>query len=179
VQQTLQVFIQGARVGELRYKDDVWSFRYARKWASGTNRYALAPGIPLGKKPIVDCGSNRAVRQYFESLLPHDKARSQLAQIAGVDAADSISLLAYFGAKSSGYRLGDYPIFLQFGPLQKELHNRPPADRGQPSKREDVRVFAKIGPSAIDNTAIAIQNSMPTLLDRRASTHPDRRISDL
>ena len=179
MQLTLQVFIQGARVGELRDEDGVWSFHYAHNWAHTADRSPLAPGIPLRKEPVVDRGSNRPVQQYFESLLPQDRARSQLAQIAGVDAADSISLLAYFGAKSSGYRLGDYPIFVQFGPLQKELHKRADADRGQPSKREDVRVLAKIGPSAIDTTAMAIQNGGPPLLDRRTSTFFDRRLSDL
>jgi HipA-like protein len=118
---TLQVFIQGARVGDLRNKGGVWSFCYARRWANDANHCALAPGIPLQKKPIVDSGTMRPVQRYFESLLPDERGRTLHAALARVDAVDSFSLLAYCGAKSANYQLGDYPDFIQFYPTQNKL----------------------------------------------------------
>jgi HipA-like protein len=113
---TLRVLIQGACVGELRDEGGVWSFCYARKWASDANHCALAAGIPLQRKPIVDSGTIRPVQRYFESLLPDDRTRISHAERAQMDSVDSFSLLAYWGAKSAGYRLGDYPDFIQFCP---------------------------------------------------------------
>jgi HipA-like protein len=110
----LRVFIQGACVGDLRDDGGVWSFCYARKWARNANHCALAAGIPLQKKSIVDSGTIRPVQRYFESLLPDYRARISHAEFAQMDSVDSFSLLAHWGAKSAGYHLGDYPDFIQF-----------------------------------------------------------------
>jgi len=110
---TLQVFVHGARAGDLHNESGVWSFCYARAWASSGNWCALTPEIPLQKKPIVDSETIRPVQRYFESLLPDDRARISLAALTLVDAADSFSLLGYIGAKSADYHLGDYPDFIQ------------------------------------------------------------------
>jgi len=115
----LEVFVQGAHVGELHVERGIWSFRYAPAWVGATNSWALSPGIPLQKEAIIDRGTIRPVQWYFESLLPAATARMPLAEIAQVDSADSFSLLAHFGAKSAGYPLGDYPSFHHFGRLQK------------------------------------------------------------
>jgi HipA-like protein len=116
LRRTLQVFVHGTHIGDLHNESDVWSFCYARKWVSDANRRALAPGIPLLRRPIVDSGSIRPVQQYFESLLPDARMRTSLAELAQVDAADSFSLLAYWGEKLASYSLGDYPDFIQFCP---------------------------------------------------------------
>jgi len=121
LRRTLQVFVNGARVGDLHNESDVWSFCYARGWASDANRSALAPGIPLQRKPIVDSGSIRPVQRYFESLLPDARTRTSLAALAQVDAVNSFSLLAYWGAQSANYHLGDYPDFIQFCPPPNKL----------------------------------------------------------
>jgi HipA-like protein len=113
---SLRVLIQGACVGDLRDEGGVWSFCYARKWASDANHCALAAGIPLQRKPIVDSGTIRPVQRYFESLLPDDRTRLSRAELEQMDSVDSFSLLAHWGAKSAGFRLGDYPDFIQFCP---------------------------------------------------------------
>ena len=110
----LQVFVHGAHAGDLRNMSGVWSFCYARTWAIGADCFALSPGIPLQKKPIVDSGTIRPVQRYFENLLPDDRALASLAELAHADTADSFSILAYCGAKPADYHLGDYPHFVQF-----------------------------------------------------------------
>jgi serine/threonine-protein kinase HipA len=119
MQRMLDVFIQGAHVGELRDERGDWCFRYSPVWVTTANCCALSPGIPLQREAIVDRGTIRPVQSYFEGLLPDVRARTQLAEVAQIDAADSLSLLAHFGAKSAVYPLGDYPSFHNFGPLQR------------------------------------------------------------
>ena len=118
---TLRVFIQGACVGDLRDNGGVWSFCYARKWASDANHCALAAGIPLQRRSIVDSGAIRPVQRYFEGLLPDYMTRISHAELAQMDSVDSFSLLAHWGAKLAGYHLGDYPDFIQFCPTPNKL----------------------------------------------------------
>lgn len=117
---TLQVFTHGVCVGELRDERGVWSFRYDVKWVSTAGCSALTPAIPLQKTPIVDSGMTRPVRRYFEGLLPDERALAALAELAQIDRADSFSLLAYCGAQSAGYHLGDYPRYFCFAPARRK-----------------------------------------------------------
>lgn len=130
LRRTLQVFVHGARVGNLHNDSGVWSFCYARLWTRAAGCRALTRSMPLQNKTFVDADSSRPVQRFFEGLLPDSRALALLAELAHIDESDSFALLAYCGAKSAGYRLGDYPNFVQFGPPPGRLARRACAEYG-------------------------------------------------
>ena len=132
LRRTLQVFVHGERVGNLHDDSGVWSFSYARLWTRAAGCRALTGSLPLQNRAFVDTNSIRPVQRFFEGLLPDSRAQALLAELAHIDESDSFALLAYCGAKSAGYRLGDYPNFVQFGPPQGQLVHRASAAYGRP-----------------------------------------------
>ena len=98
----LRAYIGAQPTGTLRDDDGVWSFAYEQLWLDSTERYALAPGLPLQKEAIVDSSSTRPVQWYFDNLLPEEDVRALVAHDAKVDQNDAFGLLALFGAESAG-----------------------------------------------------------------------------
>jgi len=99
---TLQAFIDQTPVGILQEIQGLWSFQYAQPWLKNPRCFALSPHLPLTLEPLVDGASKRPVQWYFDNLLPEENQRFLLAKDARLNAADSFSLLAWYGAESAG-----------------------------------------------------------------------------
>ena len=139
LRRTLQIFVHGERVGNLHNDSGVWSFCYARLWTRAAGCRALTGSLPLQNKTFVDTNSMRPVQKFFEGLLPDSRALASLAELAHIDETDSFALLAYCGAKSAGYHLGDYPNFVQFGPPPGQLAHRLALNAGERTRNRLVR----------------------------------------
>lgn len=98
----IQVWINDLAVGVLQDQQGLWSFQYQADWLQHAGAYALSPHLPLQAAAIVDGATKRPVQWYFDNLLPEEGQRTLLARDAQVDSADTLGLLAYYGAESAG-----------------------------------------------------------------------------
>lgn len=97
---TLDIWIDGRKIGQLREQGNIWAIRYAPEWLE--NGFDLSPALPRARVEIVDGASQRPVQWFFDNLLPEDDARRLMAQAASVDPADAFGLLQHYGPESAG-----------------------------------------------------------------------------
>lgn len=98
----LDVWLEDARVGQLRDTGDVWAFAYDEAWRSRPEGFDLSPALPRDDIEIVDGASSRPVQWFFDNLLPEEGARTLLATHADISGADAFGLLQYYGRESAG-----------------------------------------------------------------------------
>lgn len=99
---TLNVSIEGQRVGVLGEGDGLWTFDYEPAWAQSPQAFDIAPGLPRERLQHADGGTNRPVQWFFDNLLPEEGLRDAVAKDARTDAQDAFALLQYLGAESAG-----------------------------------------------------------------------------
>lgn len=99
---TLEVLINGSKVGTLRDADNIWAFQYADTWLAAGGNFPLATSIPLGSDWLVDGASVRPVQWFFDNLLPEEMMRQVLAKEMDVEPTDAFGMLERIGAESAG-----------------------------------------------------------------------------
>lgn len=98
----LKVFTNNRMIGYLAEFNDIWQFEYTQEWVEDPQGWSLSPGLPRGKKIIIDGSTNRPVQWYFDNLLPEEGMRSALAKTENLPEADSFALIERLGAESAG-----------------------------------------------------------------------------
>ncbi|RZI59372.1 MAG: type II toxin-antitoxin system HipA family toxin [Rubrivivax sp.] len=98
----LNIFIGARLIGELLEGDDIWTLQYDSAWVDAPDGFALAPGLPRSKDPIVDGGTSRPVQWFFDNLLPEERLREAISKEADIRGEDAFGLLEYLGAESAG-----------------------------------------------------------------------------
>ncbi|MFX1682202.1 HipA domain-containing protein [Mitsuaria sp. CC2] len=99
---SLNIFIGTRLIGELFEGDDIWTLQYDPAWVDAPDGFALAPGLPRSKEPIVDGGTTRPVQWFFDNLLPEERLREAISKEAQIKGEDAFGLLEYLGAESAG-----------------------------------------------------------------------------
>lgn len=99
---SLQVFLNGVRVGTLHEHNDLWAFEYDPPWVASETGFDLSPQLSRTRLRHEDGGSRRPVQWYFDNLLPEEHMRAALNQEAQLAGDDAFALLQYLGAESAG-----------------------------------------------------------------------------
>ena len=73
-------------------------FSYDKEWVEGASCWPLSLSIPIGEAEY----SNRAIRPYFEGLLPEEYSRSVIAREPGVSGHGYLKVLAALGDECIG-----------------------------------------------------------------------------
>ncbi|MEN9903086.1 MAG: hypothetical protein RL651_1750 [Pseudomonadota bacterium] len=100
----LDVWIQDRIVGQLDHDaaSNQFAFDYAPTWLSWDKSFALSPVLPLDQlRPQTDQQS-RAVRIFFENLLPEGQALEDIAAAYAISKTNTISLIAILGQETAG-----------------------------------------------------------------------------
>lgn len=101
----LEVFLAGRLVGQLSYDStgNQFGFQYTPGWAEAADAFALVPSLPLKPDPgqTIEAHS-RAVRVFFENLLPEGQALEDAASTYGVSKQNVAGLLAVLGQETAG-----------------------------------------------------------------------------
>lgn len=97
---TLDVYLRGDRIGELRGNGLKLSFQYAPQVlaAYGAGSILLSLSLPLTRKRL----DGVEVYNFFDGLLPEGQVRSNLAKEHGVTVPDAFGLLRVLGADCAG-----------------------------------------------------------------------------
>ena len=99
---SLQVFLNGVRVGTLHEHNDLWAFEYDPPWVASETGFDLSPQLSRTRLRHEDGGSRRPVQWYFDNLPPEEHMRAALNQEAQLAGDDAFALLQYLGAESAG-----------------------------------------------------------------------------
>ncbi|MBT8160921.1 MULTISPECIES: type II toxin-antitoxin system HipA family toxin [Arthrobacter] len=99
-QRTLDVFLRGRRIGELKGSGLRLSFQYDREVLAeyGAGSILLSLSLPLNRSRI----DGAQVYNFFDGLLPEGQVRSHLARENGLAAPDAFGLLRVLGSECAG-----------------------------------------------------------------------------
>lgn len=99
-----EVFVADRRMGWLEHNSvaNLFSFAYSPDWLSFKDAFALAPNLPL--IPIEQTAEthSRAVRLFFENLLPEGKALDDVAATYAISKHNVSALLVHLGKETAG-----------------------------------------------------------------------------
>lgn len=100
----LDVFIGQRLVGWLSYENETnqFDFEYASDWLIADDAFSLAPSLPLEAGKRTAEAHSRAVRTFFENLLPEGKALDDAATTYSVSKTSVVGLLAVLGKETAG-----------------------------------------------------------------------------
>jgi len=100
----LDVFINELRVGVLSYDSAThqFEFDYASEWIAAAEAFPLAPTLPLDRTAQTAQAHSRAVRIFFENLLPEGKALDDTARNYAISKSSVAGLLMVLGRECAG-----------------------------------------------------------------------------
>lgn len=101
----LDVYIGHRLVGWLSYDNvaNQFDFTYAQDWRDADDAFSLAPSLPMREANEQTAESrSRAVRAFFENLLPEGKALDDAAATYSVSKTSVAGLLAVLGNETAG-----------------------------------------------------------------------------
>ncbi len=100
----LDVWIQDHIVGQLDHDaaNNQFVFDYAPTWLAWDKSFALSPVLPLDQLSPQTDHHSRAVRIFFENLLPEGQALEDIAAAYAISKTNTISLIAILGQETAG-----------------------------------------------------------------------------
>jgi serine/threonine-protein kinase HipA len=107
---SLDVWLEGERVGRLDQEAGRLAFTYDPGWVSRPDAIPLSASLPVRAEPFDD----RAARPFFAGLLPEQEKRDQVARALGVSSRNDFALLEGIGGECAGAvtftHVGEKPI---------------------------------------------------------------------
>jgi serine/threonine-protein kinase HipA len=107
---SLDVWLEGRRVGRLDQEAGRLAFIYDAGWLAKPDAICLSASLPLRSEPFDD----RAARPFFAGLLPEQEKRDQVARAFGISSRNDFALLDAIGGECAGAvtftRSGETPI---------------------------------------------------------------------
>lgn len=99
----LDVWIEQRLVGHLTYdgESNQFAFEYTSEWMTAPDAFPLTPTLPFAK-PVSAEAHSRAVRIFFENLLPEGQALDDAALSYQVAKTNVAGLLAALGRETAG-----------------------------------------------------------------------------
>jgi serine/threonine-protein kinase HipA len=98
----LAVWFNDVLVGHLIEENNIWSFKYNKKWIEEDIGFDLSPSLLRSDGEIKDGSSTRPVQWFFDNLLPEEMSRELIAKDEKFESSDSFSMLEHFGHESAG-----------------------------------------------------------------------------
>lgn len=80
--------------------DDTWTLRYADRWQTREDAFALSPALPLKEPP--QGYHSASIRRFIENLLPEGRALDIVAASQGVAKTNVYGLIQALGAETTG-----------------------------------------------------------------------------
>ncbi len=100
----LEVWMDNAVMGWLAHDihANQYAFEYSSDWLNRTDAFALCPSLPLIPIAHSTEAHSRAVRTFFENLLPEGQALDDVSILCAVSKTSVLGLLAVIGGESAG-----------------------------------------------------------------------------
>jgi serine/threonine-protein kinase HipA len=100
--ETLDVYLNSQRVGQLVRNAGLLSFSYLNEYLQSTAALPLSRHLPLDRSGTRPEFADAATRAFFENLLPEGDVRTQVARRLGVSKENIFALLTELGGDCAG-----------------------------------------------------------------------------